>query len=380
MTKKSKLTLFLTFVMAAMLMLTVGFGLMQPTEKVMASTSVFEMENGASVRLVEGSSGIRFRVKMDEETKNKVEASSDAGMLIFPQKYLTAEVVSAGEFMDKKVQDDNSVDNTKLGLYDYIDVDNGSEGMTVYQTADGWYANGCITGILPANYGLDFAAIAYYFDGTDYVYASFDADFGRSITQVLSTTYLKDGATYGEAIDAVYGDWFGTQANPIQINNKEDFNAFAQGIADVNTYEGKYVNIEQNIDLGEGDGSDVTSIPATFAGTLTASENVKITYKSTTNYYVPVAETYTLTKGIYDCDFDISANMYTDKVIRVSRVSGGANPTGIPATNTYETYQKEYFDDIVTDNNITSAKGYEKAYTNYFFALNLGFDLESIAG
>lgn len=373
MTKKSKLTLFLTFVMTALLMLTVGFGLMQPTGKVMASTSVFEMENGASVRLVEGSSGIRFRVKMDEATKEKVEASSDAGMLIFPQKYLTADVVSAGKFMDKKVQDGNSVDNTKLGLYDYIDVDNGSEGMTVYQTTDGWYANGCITGILPANYDLDFAAIAYYFDGTDYVYASFDADFGRSITQVLSTTYLKDGATYGEAIDAVYGDWFGTQTNPIQINNKEDFNAFAEGIDDVNTYEGKYVNIEQNIDLGEGDGSEVTPIPATFAGTLTASENVKITYKSTTNYYVPVAETYTLTKGIYDCYFDISANMYTDKVVTVYRTDGSIR------SNT-TARQKEYFDDIVTDNDITSAIGYENAYNNHFFALNLGFDLESIAG
>lgn len=381
MTKKSKLTLFLTFIITALLMLSVGFGSMQPTEKVMASTSVFEMESGASVRLVPESAGIRFRVKMDETTKDKVLASSDAGILIFPKAYLTEEVISAGKFIDKKVQADNSVDNTKLGLYDYIDVDDGDGNMSVYATADGtWYANGCITGILESNYNLDFSAIAYYFDGADYVYATFDSTFGRSITQVLSTTYFKDGATYGEAIDDIYGDWFGTETNPIQINNKEDFNAFAQGIADVNTYEGKYVNIEQSIDLGEGNGSEVTPIPATFAGTLTANENVKITYKSTTNDYVPVAETYTLTKDFYECDFDISAKMYTDKVIRVNRVTGGSNPTGIPATNTYETYQKEYFDDIVTDNNITSAKGYETAYTNYFFALNLGFDLESIAG
>ncbi len=379
MVKKSKLTLFITFIMATLLMLTVGFGLMTQSTEAMATETVFQMESGASVRLVEGSSGIRFRVKMDETTKEKVMTSSDAGMLIFPQAYLTADVVSAGKFIDKKVQYDNSVDTTKLGLYDYIDVDNGSEGMTVYQAGDGWYANGCITGILEANYNLDFAAIAYYFDGTDYVYASFDADFGRSITQVLSTTYLKDGATYGDAIDAIYGEWFGTETNPIQINDKEEYDAFVNGIDDVNTYEGKYVNIEQNIDLGEGDGSDVTPIPAVFAGTLTANENVKITYKST-NYYVPAAETYTVTQGIYECDFDIGANMYTDKVIRVKRVSGGSSPSGIPSTSTYTTYQKEYFDEMVEENDITSAKGYEDAYNDYFFALNLGFDLEDIAG
>ncbi|MBQ7235854.1 MAG: hypothetical protein IJX03_01695, partial [Clostridia bacterium] len=376
MTKKSKLTLFLTFVMAALLMLTVGFGLMQPTGKVMASTSVFEMENGASVRLVEGSSGIRFRVKMDEATKGKVEASSDAGILIFPQAYLTADVVSAGKFMDKKVQDDNSVDTTKLGLYDYIDVDNGSDAMQVYSATDGmWYANGCITGILPANYDLDFAAIAYYYDGTDYVYASFDATFGRSITQVLSTTYLLSGDTYGEAIDAIYGDWFGTEANPIQINDKDEYDAFVNGIDDVNTYEGKYINIEQNIDLGEGDGSDVTPIPATFAGTLTASENVKITYKSTTNDYVPAAETYTVTQGIYECDFDIGAKMYTDKVIRVKRQTTFSSTISKTSLTSYD---KEDFDTTISNNDIVSATGWEKTYNNYYFALDLGFDLEDV--
>ena len=49
---------------------------------------IFEMVKGGSIRMVEGSNGLRFRLKMNQEYYDTISSNDKIGMLIFPEDYL----------------------------------------------------------------------------------------------------------------------------------------------------------------------------------------------------------------------------------------------------------------------------------------------------
>ena len=336
-----------------------GVSTVNPVETPIAAaeTNVFVMEEKASARLAESSSGIRFRVKMDAAAKAAVESAESSGMLIFPNAYLTDTVYAAQKFHD-----------STEGLKAYVDANTNGK-LNVYEADGSYWANGVVANIKEANYNLEYTAIAYYETNDVYTYATVSQDFSRSVTNVMTSAYLENKQGERAKIDA-YCTWFATEAAPIRIDDKTDFENFAKSVSTDNTYADKFVNIETSIDFGEGDGTDITAIPAAFEGTLTATDGVALTYKSTADF-VPLAENYALLKGIYKCTFDMASD-WTDKLVTVNNTN-----LGVSDLKSYTTDSDVAA--ITPTGTVSKVRGYKQAYWNYYFTVNFGFDLEDYA-
>ena len=139
------------------------------TNKASASETFFKMEYGASIRYTEGSTGIRFRATVDEDTYNEVmaDANKNFGMLIVPEILLTNANITSDYIANLQT----AYPSQTLGL---IDI----EGTRAFEKVGNAYKfAGVLSNLRFNNMNRDFFGIAYIktVDGgnVSYEYATF---------------------------------------------------------------------------------------------------------------------------------------------------------------------------------------------------------------
>lgn len=230
-----------------------------------ADNTTFAMMEKAQVRLAENA-GMRFRVKLGGATKTAIESADSAGFLIFPKAYLTADVIGAANYIDKKVVAEGVVDDTKTGLYDYVNVAIDTTKIYEDTTESAYMANGVIWGIKENNRDLQFAAIAYYEKDGAYTYASFNSDFSRSISYVLGKCYLNEADKRASVMQ--YFDWLGSENNAIEISSSEDLEALSAAVAESESFENMNFSLTADVTV-----DDFTPVSADFAGVVNGNNN-----------------------------------------------------------------------------------------------------------
>ena len=348
----------IAFTLVSACALTAGAVLAMPNVSASAATeNTFEMVEKASVRVTDPA-GMRFMVRVSDDVMQTMQNAEKAGFLIFPKAYLTADVIQNASYHDKY-----SAENAEYtGLYDYLDVE--IKDGTYYKETDettgdetGYYlANGVVHTVQEANRQLDYAAIAYYQNGTDYNYAKFNGDFSRSLFGVLQKAYITDEEDRAkiQAVDAF--DWVGSESYPFEIATAEEYTQFVDSISETNTYENKYVTLTETITLASG----FKKMPTTFAGTMSTATDKKLLFDAQNTTYVSFAEdeyATSITGVDYDCknakipelsedlitvkDNDSPQNVVTNPFILTTTSDGWKTELGVEDTMNISAYQGE---------------------------------------
>ncbi len=178
-----KLWLFvLSFLMVTLFSL--GLVGVQTTNKSLATegqvTNSFYMDDGASIRLTEGSTGIRFTGYLSTDLYN---SNNEYGVIITPASYLTKHSIS-DDFINKLDTaygtDQNGSPNGYLKMTSVPNLENGL-----------YVIRGSIAKMRYENMNRKFVGIAYSFDGTNYVYADINGDISRSVAEVAADVYTE---------------------------------------------------------------------------------------------------------------------------------------------------------------------------------------------
>ncbi len=226
--KFSVLLLSLAFVLCAFTLTVFGFN--SAKADAVAEFSLYQMEESVSIKQVENG-GIRFRVKMDANTKALIDSADDVtyGFIITPMY-----------FYENRTAD--TAETHAYGVDDYISSIAKYAGETgvgilgdkakIYQEGDYYYANGVLEGIGNDSPDLKYIAIAYVKDGSGFKYATFDADNAIDIKTAASKIYLEERSDIEEIrkID-ILAD-FGAETNPVLISNDADMYALSTATND----------------------------------------------------------------------------------------------------------------------------------------------------
>ena len=199
------------------------------TQNVSAETLVsqtFVMEDGVSAKLSD-KGGIRFRVKMDETTKDNVVNNNDVTLefVVAPEKYFTDGIAE-----DK-------------GLV--IPVDESK----IYTDGDGiYYANGCITNIKQENRALNFQAIARIRkNGNVTDKTPVNANARNNLYSVLNSAVLDTENDYEKTVSGLTAyEWFGTESYPVKISNNAKY-ANLKSKKDSGFFKNKYYAISTDV-------------------------------------------------------------------------------------------------------------------------------------
>lgn len=151
-------------------------------------TSTFYMKEGASIRLTEGSTGIRFTAQLKASA---YDANKTYGVIIMPSQYLTANNITSDYI--------NALD-TKYGFTEVegLQVPDGYLKMNCLPEKDengvDYVVMGSIANVYYDNINLDFTGIAYATtDGVNYEYAEVvGGDYSaisRNVTRVATSAY-----------------------------------------------------------------------------------------------------------------------------------------------------------------------------------------------
>lgn len=147
---------------------------------------------GASVKLAEDSTGLRFRAKLNADKYNEVistEGENPAyktegtyfGMLITPVSYITSETTDYVTALAGKKVINLTIPAEKVYL------DDGA-----------YYFNGVATNLKFNSLNVDLIGIGYYYDGSSYEYASFNAATdARNVALVAGKTLTDTNAEVG---------------------------------------------------------------------------------------------------------------------------------------------------------------------------------------
>ena len=210
MSKKLSRVFLLTAILIVSLCMS-AFVATTQTRTVSAANADFAMVDGAALRISDDDGGIRFRVKMNEETANKFKnGDAELKMAIAPKAIFAK--VTDGKYAELSQKIEITADKDKI-----------------YKDGDYYYANGVITNILEENRKLDFCAVAYYTEGNNTVYAAFNADTTcGSVYDIVNQLVVSYGDVYAADILACKSyAWYGVGDYPITINTVEQYNALA---------------------------------------------------------------------------------------------------------------------------------------------------------
>ena len=220
MLKRTKKSLISIFATAFVFLTAIAVGLNQTPVKANAqSGDLFEMENGASLKISE-EGGIRFRVKMDEKQKDYITGNESVTLhfLVAPHEFY-----NAVPYINGTRDYYNGLSKKKV-----INVDEAK----IYEEDGYYWANGCVTNILQSNRTLDYTLLAYTRDAStgavDYagvnvngeVFQETDMDYRLGNVRGSLIDLLSQAVVYGNAEGTSYTDnifncaafesWFGT--------------------------------------------------------------------------------------------------------------------------------------------------------------------------
>ena len=153
----------------------------------------FALVDGASVRIKEGDSGIRFQVEMGSNVYDELTqvtgdvVASKAGMFVVPYAFVgnaNAYNGTVGEYETFKQK------------IDIVFYDSQAEVNKIYQNGDYYYANGAVVDMKFENLNLEYIGIGYIATtteaGTSYEFTPFtEKDNARSIAYVAGGVYAE---------------------------------------------------------------------------------------------------------------------------------------------------------------------------------------------
>ncbi len=194
---------------------------------------VFVMDDVASLRYNADKPGVRFRVKMDEQTKNEATAAgATLGFVISLTDYVQTEKDGAGNYVNMPA---------KLDLNELIIAPE-----KIYEEEGYYYAN-AVVNTLEKNFEKKYTAVAYIKTGDSYTYADFSRVGGgiqsRTLQEVASKVYFNEPANHTELFDS-YAT-LGTEQLPILVS-ESGMNAY-ENLATIGDTAGKIFELTENI-------------------------------------------------------------------------------------------------------------------------------------
>ena len=197
---KQSIKYLLVAIIVGVIGILVGYGIVSSMHTVLAGDSdVITIHEGASVRLVEGSSGIRFKGEVDKDYIAELEVADNVsevtyGIVITPKSYLDA----VSDFTMKELSD-KYVSNPFLKI----------EAEKIITHDDTYEFRCAMIGLNRGLYAKEFAARSYieivYSDGNiDYIYSDFDVNNNvRSVRNVAKAAFADTSQTYADVETAI---------------------------------------------------------------------------------------------------------------------------------------------------------------------------------
>ncbi len=293
---KRNLTLIVLSVVVALCSLTFAATVKPARAEETAVNNVTVME-AASVRvgLKENEySGIRFRVILDEATKNNIVDNDNVqlGFIITPKYYFdkaleakaTAEAEDGSYDFLTEMKKDNPENFAEDKQHAYVGIagegllmENDDEATKIYQYKGEWVASAAVENIKEANRDLQFTMIAYLkTDSTIEYFLPEDTTFSRAYLQTAHKSVVGGSVSLDvisqskdESIKTI-----GTEENPAQVVDSADLYNISKSANEYGIdYAGTYFDLTEKIEVN----NDYVKIPSSFAGTFVENDNsVKI--------------------------------------------------------------------------------------------------------
>ena len=168
MTKNNKkiLTLLISVLAIISTCLSIGFSLNRSVKA--SETGVFEMKYGASVRVTEPNTGLRFKTKLSKDYFDRLTADGATEILytaIFPSTDYPEYSTSGKELPVWLVE--------KYGEGKFINLEIPANKIYAGEGEDEpyYYANAVISNVYLKNYHRKFIGVSYIYNGNTYEYA-----------------------------------------------------------------------------------------------------------------------------------------------------------------------------------------------------------------
>lgn len=230
------------------------------TEETLApTTNVFEMEEGGYIRYNMADPGVRFRVRMSEDIKNRAVAeNATLGFVISLTEYFTGH------------------ENDYLSVSPKLDVESLIvPADKIYLDEDGYYyANAVVGNMLEQNLALQYSCVAYLTEGeTAPIYATYSAEVNsRSWQDIASVAFFKVPEFRSQTDYAS----FGSEELPVLVNatGYNSYSALVDLVKAGNSFENVTFKLTETVEVTEKLGND-------FLGTLTYTDGVGVYYAFT---------------------------------------------------------------------------------------------------
>ncbi len=246
-TKKCKLWLLSVFAIAFVSVFAAFIGVnvtVAHAEDSQTETTVFTMVDGVQLRLTKGG-GIRFRVKMSTDVKNKISDSENVTLnfVIAPRvafdavngdyaKLVTAAANTDGKAVARVMQ----ADETKF-----------------YEEDGFYYSSIVISNVKEANRTLDMCAVAYINDNGANDFAGFNiATVRGNLYDVTNQAvlYSKEYAGKIFANTADYG-WYGNGAYPIFVNTQAQSDSLTESVSGGIDFTDKKILVADSVTVAD---------------------------------------------------------------------------------------------------------------------------------
>ena len=246
-TKKFKLWLLSVFAIAFVSVFAAFIGVnvtVAHAEDSQTETTVFTMVDGVQLRLTEGG-GIRFRVKMSTDVKNKISDSENVTLnfVIAPRvafdavngdyaKLVTAAANTDGKAVARVMQ----ADETKF-----------------YEEDGFYYSSIVISNVKEANRTLDMCAVAYINDNGAKDFAGFNiATVRGNLYDVTNQAvlYSKEYAGKIFANTTDYG-WYGNGAYPIFVNTQAQSDSLTESVSGGIDFTDKKILVADSVTVAD---------------------------------------------------------------------------------------------------------------------------------
>ena len=246
-TKKCKLWLLSVFAIAFVSVFAAFIGVnvtVAHAEDSQTETTVFTMVDGVQLSLTEGG-GIRFRVKMSTDVKNKISDSENVTLnfVIAPRvafdavngdyaKLVTAAANTDGKAVARVMQ----ADETKF-----------------YEEDGFYYSSIVISNVKEANRTLDMCAVAYINDNGANDFAGFNiATVRGNLYDVTNQAvlYSKEYAGKIFANTADYG-WYGNGAYPIFVNTQAQSDSLTESVSGGIDFTDKKILVADSVTVAD---------------------------------------------------------------------------------------------------------------------------------
>ena len=264
---------------------------------------VMNFEQGASVRI--NSDGLRFRVEIDQTTRDYIVNNNNVtmGFFIAPTDLMTA------------------ANGNYAGMQKKIEVSVNEEYIYANEKGN-YFVNGCVYNFKEENRTKDYTAVAFVKVDNEYLYS--DLSVSRGIYSTLNLFITSDNVSKANA-DSVMSTytWFGAENYPIVIADEVDYANICALVNAGVTFENSYLKVAKEL--------VATGMPSGFNGSFTTDSAKVFSYCYEVN---DAEEQYIGTITLPTANKVDSAKQVVEENVAASKVTLNGNEVAI-TNNTF---------------------------------------------